>query len=297
MTEPMEGLQSWARLLVDHVSFELSDETRERVATLVADAWQLARSVHPEVEAHPDAFVAALARQLDGPDRVPETLAALRAADLYLAVACADGAKGALETFEREVMPAAAASLRRQGLAPSAVAEVQQALRERLFVDKPERQAKVRTYGGRGRLASWVRVAAIRLAHDLGESQDIVGDDALLQTLAPDGDPELAQLKEGYRAEFRLAFAEAVDALPARERTLLRQHWVDGLASHQLAPLYDVHRATVSRWVIKAQHNLVEQTREALGRRLGLDDAAVRSLVQFIQSRLDASVHRLLEEG
>jgi len=47
-------------------------------------------------------------------------------------------------------------------------------------------------------------------------------------------------LKTRYRAEFKLAFADAVEALSFRDRNLLKYAFGDGLASDEIASIYGV---------------------------------------------------------
>ena len=96
------------------------------------------------------------------------------------------------------------------------------------------------------------------------------------------------------RAAFRAAFEEAIRALPPRDRLVLRQHGVDDLSIDQIGALHGVHRATAARWVEQARADLARATERALQARLGATAAEVRSLLQQIMSRMDASVHRLL---
>src|SRR5438128_2172894 len=81
-------------------------------------------------------------------------------------------------------------------------------------------------------------------------------------------DPELGRLKEHYAADFRLAVRGGIAALGRRERTLLRQHFIDGVSLDQLAVLHRVHRATIARWIAQARRTLLELIRASLSQRL-----------------------------
>ena len=64
---------------------------------------------------------------------------------------------------------------------------------------------------------------------------------------AESDDAEIRHLKTLYRGEFREAFQHALASLSVRDRNMLRQHYVDGLAMEQLGAMYQVHRITIVR--------------------------------------------------
>src|SRR5205823_11653356 len=86
------------------------------------------------------------------------------AADLYLAFACGSGASGALAAFEASVLPQALGAIASIDRSVDFAADVQQALRQKLFVAEPGREAKILGYAGKGPLDAWVRAAAVRTA-------------------------------------------------------------------------------------------------------------------------------------
>jgi RNA polymerase sigma-70 factor (ECF subfamily) len=97
-----------------------------------------------------------------------------------------------------------------------------------------------------------------------------------------------------HRALFKESFAAAVAALSPRERTLLRQHLLDGLTVDALAPLYRVHRATAARWLAAVREKVLQATRAELAVRAGLRGEALTGLLSAIRSRLDLSLSRVL---
>jgi RNA polymerase sigma-70 factor (ECF subfamily) len=118
--------------------------------------------------------------------------------------------------------------------------------------------------------------------------------DALAWLPSADDSPELALLKRRCRDDVRMGFASALAALTARERTLLRQHYVDGLTVDMLAPLYQVHRSTCARWIDAARVKVLRGVRKQLRTRLALDDAELESAVELVRSQLDLSLCRHL---
>ncbi|NBD10198.1 sigma-70 family RNA polymerase sigma factor [Corallococcus sp. Z5C101001] len=265
---------------------------QERLAT----ALETARQSWPGVALEGPRFAAHLARLVPA-DGNEETWGRLHMTDVYLARAAADGLPAALATFEQRLMPEVDAAVARLKLPPAGLDEVRQALRQRMLVGSAEAPARLAAYPGTGPLAGWVRAAALWLALDWqrqrsGQAQSEDGDLSML--VAPGDDPELAYLKQTYRAEFTASFQAALAALSARQRNFLRLKYLDGLGIDQLGALYGVHRSTAARWVVGAQEELLEGTRQRLTERLRLTRSQLDSVLRLISSQLDVSLSRLL---
>jgi RNA polymerase sigma-70 factor (ECF subfamily) len=247
----------------------------------------------------PDAdFVAYVGARLPTDETAAEALGKLCTRDLYLALACTRGDTRALATFESHCVETIDAALARLGANADVVSEVKQRLRRSLLVADGGAPA-IAQFSGRGNLRAWVRVIAVREALALVRQarKDTPIEDALLaQRLMPADDPELAYLKGMYRQEFKSAFAEAMAALADRERTLLRQHMLDGLNIDELGALYRVHRATAARWLESARKRLVEHTLSSLRSRLKVQPDELDSILRLIRSQLDVSVGGLRDK-
>jgi RNA polymerase sigma-70 factor (ECF subfamily) len=265
-----------------------SAELEQALQDLVqrADVW-------PGLPLDPAGLIGALAERLGTAH--PEALAALEAADLHLACACAAGDPRALALFE-EVLGAVRPAVAQLGASAPDVDEVLQRLRLQLLVGPPP---GIAAYAGRGALRAWVRVVAVReavrLLRDRGRARSLE-DGPLLESLLPDAAPDAERELHGrqLRAAFREAFAQAIAGLPARDRLLLRQQVIDDLSIDEIGGLHRVNRATAARWLVKARQRLAADTRRALQARLGTSPAEVRRLLGLYLSRLDASVERLL---
>ena len=172
--------------------------------------------------------------------------------------------------------------------------EVVQRLRDRLLVG-PE--AKLRDYAGTGSLRRWLKVATKRQALDLqrGIGRRRESGSVAVDSFASKVDPELDYIKAHYRAEFREAFASAMQDLEPRSRTMLRLHLVHSLSIDEIAPMHQVHRATVARWIARARSELAERTRAELALRLGVETSEVESVIHLIASRMDITVTRHLQ--
>jgi RNA polymerase sigma-70 factor, ECF subfamily len=256
-----------------------------------------------------DAFAAELAARLnDDDEEVGRWWDHLRPTDLYLACACACGVAGALERFEHlygDEIARTAQRFERPGLSAD---DLVQLLRAKLFTIQKAgddqghalgTRPRIARYTGQGFLQNWLRVTTTRTFIDCGrghpESPEVPIHNELVAVLPePKGDPELQLLKREHLTHFKASFAEAVAALDAADRLLLKQHLVERLTIDQLGALYHLHRASAARRIAKARDALLVATRIALARRLGLPPERLASVLELVASRLEASIERLL---
>jgi RNA polymerase sigma-70 factor (ECF subfamily) len=252
-----------------------------------------------------DDFAAVLARHFDrDPEVAPRWWAHLHAADLHLALCCARGVPAALERFEARFGAEIARAARRFERPGLSADDLLQLLRTKLFTgdaraEAQERRPRIASYTGQGFLQNWVRVTTTRAFIDCcrghAEPAEIPIAAALEAALpAPGADPELRLLKQEHLAHFRAAFAEAVAGLDASDRVVLRQHLVERLTIDQIGGLYHLHRATAARRLARARAALLDGTRAALARRLGLPPEQLAAVLEMVESRLEVSVERLL---
>jgi RNA polymerase sigma-70 factor (ECF subfamily) len=252
----------------------------------------------PGVQLVPESFIPYLAaRVASGP--APDALAAAHVQDLYLACACGRGDDAAVAAFERELLaPVAALAVRASD--PGGFAdELKQGLRLRLLVASPTAPARIVQYDGRGPLGGWVRVAAARLATNLRSVQRThlpLGGDADAALAAGVPDPELAFLKTHYRKEFEVAFRSVLQALSDRDANLLRLHYLEGASPVALAGAYQVAPRTVYHWIAETRRSILEAVRRQLSDRLAITPAEFENLLTLVQSQLDLSIHRFLNE-
>jgi RNA polymerase sigma-70 factor (ECF subfamily) len=263
------------------------------------------RAAWPEIQLAPATFLAFAAARVtvDAPgDGAASLLAAverLRADDLHLVCACLAGDARALAAFDELLQRVVGAALARMGAAPAERAEIAQQVRARLLVPEPGEPARLGEYGGRGDLRGFVRAVAVRtfLNARRGARRDIlVDDDAALERLAESGeDPELAVMRQRYRAEFGRAFRAAVDALPERDRTFLRYAFVDGLGLDELASVHKISRATAHRWLVKAREALAAAVEAELRAELRVTPSEFHSIRRLVQSDVELSLRRVFD--
>jgi RNA polymerase sigma-70 factor (ECF subfamily) len=270
---------SWPGKYPDVVTL---DDALDLAVTQAKQAW-------PALDVDAARFVTFLGARVAGEADPVQALAALHVDDLYLAFACASGDEAALAAFERAHLEDLGV-VARVDSSPAFVDEVRQRLRVHLFVD-----GKIREFGGRGSLAGWLRVCAVRLAQMLrrGAWRENPVEEPEIDRLAG-SDPELALIKRKYGREFTEAVAASVLALDGRDRTVLKLNVLDRLNIEKIGSLYGVHRATVASWIAGARRSILDGTRQRLQEKLGLDVNELESLMGLVRSELDVRLSQLL---
>lgn len=276
-----------------------------------------ARQRWPGLLVSDDAFVAHLARCISaastasdaaGDDRagalsLADAVSALQTDDLFLALACARAADGALAAFEKVYASHISAVIGRVLSDPDMRDDAEQLVRDRLFVAEPGQRPRILEYRGRGTLLAFLRVVSSRVALGIVRKrqnrEQLAGerDDHAGWELPDHGDdPELQYLKVLYRKEFKSAFVTAVQELSPRARTLLRYHLIDRLSIDKIAAIYDVHRATAARQLSRAKDDVIRATKRCLQSRLRLGADELSSILRLVEGNVDVSVRRLLVE-
>lgn len=269
------------------------DTARELAGDPTAQAWHAGRAAWPALVVSEAGF----RDHVTG--RAPDAAAplAVAGADLYLAYACSLGDRAALEIVEDLVAPMLARLAQRWRHARVDPAELAQALRVRLFVGDGGGPPRIAHYRGHGPLKHWLRITAARVVVDLSRRQHVRfealgSDEVILARMTDDDGPDLAFLKQEYRAKFKAAFARAFAGLGDDERTLLRLRFLDGLRLDEIAGVAGVHRVTVSKALARARDRLGAALAHDLADSLRGDDPA--AALALIRSRMSLSFERLL---
>ncbi|MBA3391685.1 MAG: hypothetical protein H0T89_03525 [Deltaproteobacteria bacterium] len=221
-----------------------------------------------------------------------------RAVDLYLAGACASGDTAAIAELDAGLPALVRPLLARLGLPFSDVDEIVQRVRIALLSPNDAGDVGIARYSGRGDLRAYIRAIAAKLALKRRERErgPPASDDPL--ELVPDANdsPAMRVLKDRCRGDLRAAFAVALGELEPRERTLLRQHYLDGLGIDALAQLHRAHRATCARWIETARTKILRRVKSHLRDALDLPPAELDSAIVLVQSQLDLSLSRQLAD-
>jgi RNA polymerase sigma-70 factor (ECF subfamily) len=253
----------------------------------LAAAIARARAAWPAIACDEAAFAARVA-ELIGDDAAAAD--DLDAAGVWFALACASGDAAALAALEREHLPALRPGLARLGLDATGIDEALQMLRADLLAPRADAAPRIAGYGGRGSLAGWLRTVAVRTGLRLirttprhaelaDDAPGMISDDA-----------ELAFLKKTYGDAFHRAFDEALAALSAQDRLLLKQRFRHRMGVVELGALHGVHAGTISRRIASARDALADATRTAMMRALGIGRADVSSILRLIHSELDITL-------
>lgn len=265
---------------------------------MLVERFEAARAAWPGVTLTADAFARDLARRL-GEDATPETLAACRTDDVYLAIAAIAGddvaTKAVIDLLAREIQFAA----RETRASEDQCAEVRGELHRLLFTSEPKRTAAAASYAGRSALATFLKVMATReLVRTVqrGRREEPREDDQLFSLITPGSDPELAILRARYHDGVEQAIRMALGKLAGRSRAVLRYQLLDGWSIDRIGQVYGVHRATAARWLGEARDELGELIRKEVGAQLGITSNEVDSIIRLVQTRLSVSMEALREE-
>jgi RNA polymerase sigma-70 factor, ECF subfamily len=269
--------------------------------SLLRRAWETGRRQWPQVDLPAEVFIRHVTRLLPEPPAkaaLAPLIDKLDLEDLYLACACVNDVPVAGELFEQHYMAKLPALLGYLKLSSAMLDEICQQVRTHLLVRTPEGTPRLAEYTGRGALMVWMRVIAVRMALKQGasarESPDEHGLAALENLPDPGMDAEMALLKSHSRHEFRQAVREAFAALSDDQRYLLRLHFIEGIPTTRMGPLFGKDQSTISRWLKEVRQSVYEETKRRLKERLRLSSQEFESLMSAIQSRFDVSLSQIL---
>ena len=251
-------------------------------ASADAEAYAAARAAWPGIDVASERFATYVAER-------PEVT---HVHDLYLACAAADHDAAAVAVLDRMIVDETAAAAAATRSSTSARDEAAQSIRALLFLPGDDRGPAIFAYRGRGPLRAWLRITATRQLIRVARrgAREIAFEERILNAPAMAEDPALVAAKARYREELAAAFRDALGALTAKDRLLLRFQLVDGLSIDEIGTIHGVHRATAARWLVRIREELMERTHELLAARLSVDTDDVASIVRLVQSQLEVSV-------
>ena len=250
-------------------------EKLEPTTRIIEEIFARGRAAWPGVEVSReelDSFLRA-GSATDVPDVEPH-------ADVYLACACTQRRPAAFEALERTILADVPKAIRRVDPSPDFVADVAGDLRVSLL-DGGDDGSPLSRYRGRGPLRSFVMVLAMRRAIDRKRRQrEVLTDPADLHEGGADH-ASFARVDAGdLRAAFAAALRQELEALSPRDRNILRLHVVEGVPVEVVARMYNVHRATVARWITQAKHAVFVETRASIERRFDVSPATFESFAR-----------------
>jgi RNA polymerase sigma-70 factor (ECF subfamily) len=249
---------------------------------IFAQALAASRAAWPGIELAPDVFRA----HLEARDQDPPCVT-----DLYLACAIEQGVPEALRVFETEYLPQVDAAIAHLDGGSALADDVRTALRERVLAGGAGK-ARIAEYRGRGDLRGWLRVVALREALQLVRARR--REAPLSDDLATKLEAQAIAITDAERRIYREAFTAALATLTARERNLLRQHYLHGATVDELGALYGVHRATPARWIAQVRETLMRRTRQHIGEALRLSGTELDSAMGKVAEHIDYSLRHTL---
>jgi RNA polymerase sigma-70 factor, ECF subfamily len=294
-TPPYNGHMAIREAMVAVLGESAGDDVASALAELYAAGqarWATLAPVPPEE------FAAHLALLLP-PDADPVAhLRSLVAEDVYLACACARGRADAVAVFDRDFLSRVPGYVRRIDGSPGFVEEVQQQLRERLLVHRPEALPRIAAYSGRGALRSWLRVIAVRVALDHRARPDDahLDDEAMADQLAAPASAELAVLRTRCAGAMTDALKRAIAALAPEQRVILRLYFASGRSTEQIASVLHVDRSTAARRLVAARKAVFDATHRLLRASIPVETREFASLARTLHEHLDISLNGLLAE-
>jgi RNA polymerase sigma-70 factor (ECF subfamily) len=213
---------------------------------------------------------------------------------LALAQACLAGDLAAQGEMEGSIKVAVEAALRRLGASNEEIDEVRQRLRMELFLPGKAR-SKLDYFSGRGSLGGWLRAVAAQDHVNLQRSrQRHQPKDLSAYFFEAASAPDARWVREECRQALRLALEEALAVVPERERTALRMSALDGSSIDDIARVFQMHRSTAARWLVRAKAEVAERVREGLVRRLGASAGDLSSVVRIVGDEVPVTFERLL---
>jgi RNA polymerase sigma-70 factor (ECF subfamily) len=217
--------------------------------------------------------------------------------DAYLAAASAAGDVAALRALEEEYFSQVPGMLRRIDGSPEFAANVCQLLRIRLLVGEDGAPPRIARYTGEVPMGAWIRVIALRLALNAkrgAKTNREDASDAEPMSLSTD-DPEVEYLRAHYRDTFVRSFHGALASLPKDDRTILRLHYVDGVNIDGIGRIFQVHRATIARWLVRIRADVLERSKALLAEQVGAELDEAESVLGVLAGEVDLTLSRVLK--
>jgi RNA polymerase sigma-70 factor len=241
---------------------------------------------------------------------VGDFLGSLNADDLCLAAACAKGDDVAWEDFFRDYrsyMVGVARTMTQDAGAAEQLADSTFAELYGLRESGGARVSKFSFYSGRGSLRGWLRAVVFQLSADhhrqssrLVQTEEPEDLDRIAHTAEkPDrrSTTDLEYVRERYREAVVASLQRAIADLESRERLLLAYYYYDEMTLREIGHLFDVHEATISRWLAKVQKRVRKLVEKGLARDHRFNRREVSEAIDLAAEQMDISVGDYLLES
>jgi RNA polymerase sigma-70 factor len=109
--------------------------------------------------------------------------------------------------------------------------------------------------------------------------------------------PDLDYVRERYRDRVAQALRRAMTDLEPRERLLLAYYYYDEMTLRQIGNLFEVHEATISRWLTKVQKRVRKLVEKGLARDHSFNRREVAEAIELAAEQMDITVGEHLLES
>jgi RNA polymerase sigma-70 factor (ECF subfamily) len=237
-------------------------------------------------------------------------LSSLNVNDLCFATACAKGDDGAWEDFFRDYrsyLVSVARTMTQDAGAAEQLADSTFAELYGLRESGGARVSKFSFYSGRGSLRGWLRAVVFQLFADHHRQTS-----RLVQTEEPEEMDRMARsstvldrkvacdlgyVEQRYRDAVAAALGRAINDLAPRERLLLAYYYYDEMTLREIGQLFDVHEATISRWLAKVHKRVRKLVEKGLAREHGFNRREITEAIEMAAEQLDLTVGDYLLES
>lgn len=237
-------------------------------------------------------------------------LSTLNANDLCLAAACAKGDDAAWEDFFREYrsyLLSVARTMTQDASAAEQLADSTFAELYGLRETDGARVSKFSFYSGRGSLRGWLRAVVFQLSADhhrqtsrLVQTEEPEEMDRIAHAAEkppPKSTTDLDYVRDRYRDGVARSLRRAIGDLESRERLLLAYYYYDEMTLREIGQLFDVHEATISRWLTKVQKHVRKLVEKGLAREHSFNRREVSEAIELAAEQLDLTVGEYLLES
>lgn len=242
-------------------------------------AWARARSRWPGIQLELGAYIAFVEPRAQG------DLERRALEDLYLACACLAHDAHALAVLDADILARVSDFVATVSREEVFADEIRIDLTTRLVLGHEGGAPKLLAYTGRGALAAFVKVAALRLAQTQKRltktTQPLTGEEALIG-----GNAELLLTRRTQADAFRSALRASLDALDPTGRALLRARFLDGVSLDDIAIAHRISRATAARRLVAARAAVHASMMDLLRERYGADAPSPAALLADVHSEL-----------
>jgi RNA polymerase sigma-70 factor (ECF subfamily) len=173
-----------------------------------------------------------------------------------------------------------------------------------------DRKTKLAYYSGRGSLGGWLRAVVSQMAVDKfrKESRLVqIEETREFENLAEESsnnsnnhhvvshaeNPEKIYSDKQTEGDVSAAIQEAIAALDAEDRLLLKMYYFDGLKLKDIAAVFDYHEATASRKLVRVQSDIRKAVEKSLRSKHGWSDGEVKKYLAETAAGLGISFEKM----